>query len=159
MKRTINEVYEEIKQKRDNTQKDLEIVYGKANDFLKDFDFKSGVDEIMKNSRLVGEVNAYTDIVTLIEESGVLEQLAEKNKEIEKLKGKPIIETDRETGTMKIDNIEFNVEQTKAISHLLEAFEKKVIEDVCNKIKEFTEENWDYDDFTYFLNKIEKGEE
>lgn len=137
--KTINEVYEELKQKRDNTQKDLEIVYSKANDFLKDF--KSGVDEIMKNCRLVGEVNAYTDIVTLIEESGVLEQLAEKDKEIEKLKGKPIIKTDRETGTMKIDNIEFNVEQTKAISHLLEAFEKKVIEDVCNKIKEFTEEN------------------
>ena len=47
---------------------------------------------------------------------------------------KPTVETNRETGTMKIDNIEFNVEQTKAISHLLEAFEKKVTEDVCNKI-------------------------
>jgi len=71
---------------------------------------------------------------------------------------KPTVETNRETGTMKIDNIEFNIEQTKAISHFLEAFEKKVTEDICNKIKDFTQEDWNYDDFIYFLNKLEKGE-
>ena len=48
---------------------------------------------------------------------------------------KPKVETNRETGTMKIDNIEFNVEQTKAISHLLEAFEKKIRKDVCDEIR------------------------
>ena len=60
---------------------------------------------------------------------------------------KPKVETNRETGTMKIDNIEFNVEQTKAINHLLEAFEKKITNQVCNKIRlniedmEHSEEN------------------
>ena len=72
--KTINEIYEEIKQKLDKAKIELNKVYGKANDFLKDFDFKSGVDVIMKNSRLVGEVNAYADVVALIEESGVLEE-------------------------------------------------------------------------------------
>lgn len=55
---------------------------------------------------------------------------------------KPKVETNRETGTMKIDNIEFNIEQTKAISHLLEAFEKKVTEDVCNKILELCDKKF-----------------
>lgn len=92
MKRTINEIYELIKQKRDNAKNDLEIVYDKVNDFLKVFDFKSGIDMFMKNNyQLVGEVNAYADIVAVIEESGVLEEkteeeLAEKDKEIEELK-------------------------------------------------------------------------
>lgn len=72
---------------------------------------------------------------------------------------KPIVETNRETRTMKIDNIEFNAEQTKAINHFLEAFEKKVTEDVCNEIKDVAKEDWDYDDFIYFLNKLEQGDE
>ena len=72
----------------------------------------------------------------------IKKQLAEKDKEINRLSNKPIIETNRETGTMKIDNIEFNVEQTKAISHLLEAFEKKVTEDVCNKILELCDKKF-----------------
>ena len=60
---------------------------------------------------------------------------------------KPRVETNRETGTMKIDNIEFNEEQTKAINHFLEALEKKITNQVCNKIKlniedmEHSEEN------------------
>ena len=72
--KTINEIYEIIKQKCDDIKIELNKIYGKANDFLKDYDFKSGVDVFMKNNQLVGEVNAYKDIVTLIEESGVLEE-------------------------------------------------------------------------------------
>ena len=45
---------------------------------------------------------------------------------------KPKVETNRETGTMKIDDIEFNEKQVKALNHLLEAFEKKITNQVCD---------------------------
>lgn len=77
---------------------------------------------------------------------------------------KPTVETDRETGTMKIDNVEFNVEQTKAINHFLEAFEKKVTEDVCDEIFELCEKKFrsidsvskfDEDEWTEVISKDE----
>lgn len=98
-----------------------------------------------------------------------LHYLEEKNR----LRDKPIIETNRETGTIKIDNIEFNVEQTKAICYLLEVFERKTCKQVCEEIREkiedlievsFDNEEDEFSTITIWglkkvLDQTEKGEE
>lgn len=56
MKRTINEIYDLIKQKKDNAQRDFEIEKDRE-----------------KANRLYGELCAYVDVICLIESSQVLE--------------------------------------------------------------------------------------
>lgn len=96
MKRTINEIYEIIKQKRDNAKNDLEITLREIDDIKLIDNYGSNV---VKERQLEGELNAYTSIICLIEESGVLEEennllnknsrlgdiVLEQDKEIEKL--------------------------------------------------------------------------
>jgi hypothetical protein len=67
MKRTINEIYELLKQKRKNAINDREkycMPLGKEQP-IKDFAIKC---------KLEGEIDAYTDIICLIESSQVLEK-------------------------------------------------------------------------------------
>lgn len=60
MIRTINEVYDLIKEKRDNAERDLEIAIL--------------VGDRLDMDNLVGEVDAYNDILNLIESSQLLEE-------------------------------------------------------------------------------------
>lgn len=59
MKRTIKEVYDLIKEKRDNAEKDYK---------------NTGGAEIIKASILYGEKTAYEDVLCLIESSHLLEK-------------------------------------------------------------------------------------
>jgi hypothetical protein len=66
MKRTINDIYELLKQKRENAINDREkycMPLGKKQP-IKDFAIKC---------KLEGEIDAYTDVLILIETSKVLE--------------------------------------------------------------------------------------
>ena len=61
MQRTINEIYELIQQKKENAKNDLQY---------ERFKIKPSINKV---NRLIGEINAYTDIAILIETSGVLD--------------------------------------------------------------------------------------
>ena len=68
MKRTINEIYELIEQKKENAERDRERTLQEIRN-IKDYD-----GNILKNERIKGEVDAYVDVLILIETSGVLER-------------------------------------------------------------------------------------
>ena len=58
MQRTINEIYELIKQKKENALIDLKL----------------NERNPLKSFNLQGEIDAYTDIICLIESSGLINQ-------------------------------------------------------------------------------------
>lgn len=75
MKRTIKEIYEIIVKKRNNAIDD----YIATNNFCKNkpFNQNESIVEAIKPScelvRLKGEIEAYTDVLALLESSGVVE--------------------------------------------------------------------------------------
>jgi len=75
MARTINEIYQLIIQKKNNAIAD----YMATNNFCKNkpFNQNESLVETMKPSfelvRLKGEIEAYTDVLCLLESSGVVE--------------------------------------------------------------------------------------
>ena len=69
-KRTIEEIYILIKQKKENAERDRETKREKAR--IEENDAEYGL-LIMELEELDGEIDAYTDILCLIESSGVLD--------------------------------------------------------------------------------------
>ena len=79
------------------------------------------------------------------------QQLAEKDKEIEELK--EMCDFLKEN---KICTVNF---KDRTETYLFPKSEENIIRhQVCEEIREFVKENWDYDDFKNFLDQIEKGE-
>ena len=74
-KRSIKEVYDLIKEKKDNTERDIEIAIL--------------VGDRLDMDNLVGEVDAYNDILNLIESSHLLEEDKSK-KALEIIKNKEV---------------------------------------------------------------------
>ena len=70
MKRTINEIYELIKQKKENAERDIQISFNTMEDAR---DSEEWLDAKMHSKELKGEIEAYTDVICLIESSMVLE--------------------------------------------------------------------------------------
>ena len=70
MKRTINEIYELIKQKRENAERDRQISYNIIEEAKNSEEY---LDAKMHSKELTGEIDAYTDVICLIESSQVLE--------------------------------------------------------------------------------------
>ena len=68
--RTLQEIYELIKQKKENAERDLETTRPKALIEKNDAEYEL---LIMKLKELKGEIEAYTDVLCLIESSGVLD--------------------------------------------------------------------------------------
>ena len=65
---TIQEIYELIKQKRESAENHRERIYKKMHeDEIKEQHYDCIYQE------LIGEINAYTDVLCLIESSGVLD--------------------------------------------------------------------------------------
>ena len=85
MKRTINEIYEIIKQKKDELlnllDQNIKDTRDKVFNDIKtnsDIDMNDYSNLLQDGDLLKVKIDLYTDILNLIEESGVLEQLAEK---------------------------------------------------------------------------------
>ena len=70
MKRTINEIYDLIKQKIENAERDIQISF---NTMKEAKNSEEWLEAKMRSKELKGEVEAYTDILCLIESSGVLD--------------------------------------------------------------------------------------
>ena len=68
MKKSVNEIYELIKQKKENAERDYEKQVGLAGYQvrLRDYDRDKAYE-------LKGEIEAYTDVLCLIESSGDLD--------------------------------------------------------------------------------------
>lgn len=69
MKRTINEIYDLIKQKIENAERDRDRTIIKMQSSKKEYK-----ENANKYSELIGEIQAYTDIKILIATSEVLEE-------------------------------------------------------------------------------------
>jgi len=64
MKRTIQEVYEIIKEKRENARIDLERI----------FNVDGKPSDIARQYKTIGYIEAYTDVIALIESSHLIDQ-------------------------------------------------------------------------------------
>lgn len=83
-----------------------------------------------------------------------------KDKTIEELK-QQLAEKDEEIDTLhktilRLSNEKERIQDRLNIDYLL--FTKQIHHQMCKEIREWCQNNWDYDDFMYFLDKIEKGE-
>ena len=70
MKRTINEIYELIKEKKENAERDRQISYNTVEEAKNSEEY---LNAKMRSKELKGEIDAYTDVICLIESSQVLE--------------------------------------------------------------------------------------
>lgn len=66
MERTINEIYNLIIQKKENARNHMERIMEENKDGFV-------IEDLMKLQRVEGNYNAYTDILILLETSGVVE--------------------------------------------------------------------------------------
>lgn len=75
MRRSIEEIYRLIIQKRENAEKDREKLYKQRIYMQREKSIISYEYEgiVKQENRLIGEIRAYEDILCLIESSGVVE--------------------------------------------------------------------------------------
>lgn len=75
MKRTIQEIYELIKQKKESAERDLKrtkkLIDEEEWDYMEDEGKHS--NNVVKYANIRGEIEAYTDVLCLIESRGVLD--------------------------------------------------------------------------------------